>query len=54
MPGTRRYPEPNFAMNDEYRIGLSSGLNRKMHVKCLAEHLTLVDCETNVVFYQHY
>ena len=54
MTGTRRCPEPNFVINDEYHIGWSSGLNRKMHVKCLVEHLTLSDWETNVAFYLHY
>ena len=36
--------------NDEYLLGLLSGLNRKMHVKCLAKHLALVEHKANVAF----
>lgn len=50
MPGTRRCPEPNFVINDEYHIGWSSELNRKMHVKCLVENLTLLTAKQMLPF----
>lgn len=53
MPGTHRSSLVVFQwmLNDDDRIGPLPGLNKEMHIKCLAEHLALVEHKTNVANY---